>query len=162
MHNRGSVRGWRAIYEKTIENAGFSMSPTRLGEAESNALFFRANSATFNAPSTDTVLGRDPGMRRNVPTAPLLAPQPKVRERTLGRRRAACLKNKICILYINICGVFHFTYSARRGGSNPLFCRANLATWNAPSTATVLGRDPDMRRNVPTAPLLAPAAKSAR
>ena len=71
---------------------GFSMSPTRLGEAESNSLCFRANSATSSAPSTATVLGLEPDMRRNVPTAPLLAPQPKVRERTLGRRRAGCLK----------------------------------------------------------------------
>ena len=61
------------------------MSPARLGEAETNPLFLRANSATFNAPSTATVLGRDPDMRQNFPTAPLLAPQPKVRENTLGR-----------------------------------------------------------------------------
>ena len=65
------------------------MSPTRLGEAESNPLCFLASSATFNAPRTATVLGRDPDMRHNVPTAPLLAQQPKVREETLGRRRAA-------------------------------------------------------------------------
>ena len=55
-------------------------------------MFLRANAATFNAPSTDTVLGRDPDMRRNVPKAPLLAPQLKAWERTLGRRRAAGLK----------------------------------------------------------------------
>ena len=45
------------------------------------------------------VLGRDPDMRRNVPTAPLLAPQPKVRERTHSRRREACLKNKVQITH---------------------------------------------------------------
>ena len=50
------------------------MSPTRVGEAESNPLFFRASSATFNAPETSTMLGRNPDMRRNVPTAPSLAP----------------------------------------------------------------------------------------
>ena len=77
----------------------FPMSPTRLGPAESNFLLFRANSATFNAPTTATMLGRDPGMRRNVLTGPLLAPQPKVREITLGRQRAACLE-KMSILYI--------------------------------------------------------------
>ena len=81
MYSRGSDRGWRAIYEKTTK-VGFSMSPTRLGEAESNPLFFRANSATFIAPSNATALGRDPDMRRNVPTAPLLFPEPKMRERT--------------------------------------------------------------------------------
>ena len=101
MYSRGSVRGWRAIYENQYKNVGFSMSPTRLGEAESKPLFFRAISAMFNAPSTATVLGRDPDMRhRNVPTAPLLAPQPKAREKNLGRRRAACLKTK-CILYVD-------------------------------------------------------------
>ena len=38
-------------------NVGFSMSPTRLGEAESNPLFLGASSWTFNAPNTATVLG---------------------------------------------------------------------------------------------------------
>ena len=52
------------------------MSPTQLGEVENNLLFSRANSATFNAPSTAKVLGRVPGMSRNVLMAPLLAPQP--------------------------------------------------------------------------------------
>ena len=84
LYSKECIEGWRAIYEKTIKKVGFSMSPTRIGETESNPCFFRAKSATFNAPSTDTVLGRDPDMRRNiptgplaVPTAPLLAPQPK-------------------------------------------------------------------------------------
>ena len=36
-----------------------------------------------------TELGRDPGMRRNVPSGPLLAPQPKAREKTLGREQHA-------------------------------------------------------------------------
>ena len=62
------------LFTKNIEKVGFSMSPTRLGEAESNPLFFRANSATSNAPSIDMVLDGDPDTRRNVPTAPLLAP----------------------------------------------------------------------------------------
>ena len=38
------------LLTKTIKEVGFSMSPTRLGEAEINPLVFRANSATFNAP----------------------------------------------------------------------------------------------------------------
>ena len=37
--------------------------------------------------------------------------------------------------------------------------RASLATLNAQSTATELGRDPDMYRYVPTAPLLNPRPK---
>ena len=91
------------LFTKKLKNVRFSISPTRLDEAENNPLFFGANSATFNAPSTATVLGRDPDMRRNVRTAPLLAPQPKVRERTLGRRRAASLKkHNLHMLYINI------------------------------------------------------------
>ena len=73
----------------------FSMSPpTLISEAESNPLFFRAKSATFNAPSTDTALGQDPDMRHSVPTAPLLAPQPKARERALARHRVTCLKKE--------------------------------------------------------------------
>ena len=78
------------------------MSPTRLDEAESNPLFFGASWATFNAPGTAAALGRDPDMRRNAPTTRLLAQRPKVREGTLGRRRAACRKKKMCILYIHI------------------------------------------------------------
>ena len=48
------------------------------------------------------MLGGNPDVRRSVPTPPLLRPQPKVRERTLGRRRAACQKKKKCVLYIYI------------------------------------------------------------
>ena len=80
------------LFTNKKHNVGFFMSPTWLDEAESNPLLLRANSATFNAPRTATVLGRNRGMHRNVPTASLLAPQPKVRERTLGLRRGACLK----------------------------------------------------------------------
>ena len=39
---------------------------------------------------------------------------------------------------------------------NPLAKRASSATLKAQSTATELGRDPDMHRHVPTAPLLNP------
>ena len=58
------------------------------------SLVFQANSATFNSPNAAAVLGRDPDMLRNVLTTPLLSPQPKVREGTLGRRRAACVRKK--------------------------------------------------------------------
>ena len=44
----------------------------------------RATSATLNDQSTATELGWDSDMRCDVPTAPLLAPQPKVREKSSG------------------------------------------------------------------------------
>ena len=93
--------GLFAYENKTKNNVGFSMVPTGLRDAEGNPQYFRASSATLNAPSTATELGRDPDMRRHIPTAPLLAPQPTVRERTLGRRREICEKNKERILYIH-------------------------------------------------------------
>ena len=76
--------------KKTV---GFPMLPTRLGEEESNMSLTRARSATLNAPSTTTELGRDPAKRCKVPTGILLAQQPKVLEPILGRRRAARQKN---------------------------------------------------------------------
>ena len=76
------------------------MSPTRLGEVESNPLFLGADSATFDAPGAATVLGRDPDMGRYLPTALVLPPQPKVRDRTLIRRRAAYLKNVHIRIYV--------------------------------------------------------------
>ena len=68
---RKSVRGWRAIEceNEKQKNAGVSVLPTRLGEAQSNPLCNRASSARLNAPSTAAELGRDPDMRRNVPSA---------------------------------------------------------------------------------------------
>ena len=48
----------------------------------------------FNASGTATELGQDPDILHNVPMAALLAPQPKVREETLGRRRAASRKKQ--------------------------------------------------------------------
>ena len=47
----------------------------------------RFSSTTSNAQSTATDPGWDPDMRRNVPTGPLLAPQPNVQEKILSRRR---------------------------------------------------------------------------
>ena len=58
--------------KKDKTNVGPSMSPTRLGDFERNPLFFGASSATLNAPSTATVLGRDPDMRRMYPQPPRL------------------------------------------------------------------------------------------
>ena len=69
MFSRENVRGWLAIYDLYLEiNVIFFMSPTWIGEAESNPLFLRAKSATSNALSTATVLFyRDLDMRRNRP-----------------------------------------------------------------------------------------------
>ena len=78
------------------------MLTTRLGEAASNPLFIRTNPATLSALRTATVLDWDPDMRRNVPTDPLLTQQPKVRESTLGRQRAACPKQKSASIHIHV------------------------------------------------------------
>lgn len=59
---------------------GFPCTPAGLSEAERDPLKQRANSATLDAQSPATGLGRDPDRRRNVPNAPLLAQQPKVPE----------------------------------------------------------------------------------
>ena len=79
----------------------FPFAPTRLSEAERNPLRRGASSATLNAHRTANELGRGPDMRRNVPKLPFLAPQPKAREKNLGRRRTACQKQK-CILYASM------------------------------------------------------------
>ena len=60
------------------------------------------------------MLGQDPDMRHGVPTAPLLAPQPKVGERTLGRRRAAWLKNAY-YTYTYTPGIWYGRRYYRRG-----------------------------------------------
>ena len=107
--------GGGLLTKKNSKKVGFSMPPIRLGQAESNPLVLRASSAPLNAPSTATVLSQDPGMRRNVPTAPLLAPQLRVRERTLGRRRAACQKTKVHIIHMHASKyIDHARYTALR------------------------------------------------
>ena len=54
---------------------------------------------------------------------------------------------------------FLCTCSAQRGETQPLDEKSHLSYVNAQSTTTELRRDPDMRRNVPTAPVLAPQPK---
>ena len=93
-YESGEIITYEKRWTKQNMNFGFSMFPTRLG----GPLLNRASSATVNASTTATKLGRDPGMRGNVPTAPLLAPHPRVQERTLGRRSAGSQKNKVHIL----------------------------------------------------------------
>ena len=78
------------------------MSPPRLGRAESNPLFFLAGSAASRAPRTTTFLFRDPGTHRTVCTAPFCLPRSRKCEKKPDRRRAACLKNKKCILYRHV------------------------------------------------------------
>ena len=65
------------------------------------------------------MLGRDPDLGRNVPTAPSLASKPKVREGTIGCRRAACKNNKV-----------YLTSMARRVISKQLVCGfLSLSEW---------------------------------
>ena len=77
----------RACYLEFTKKCGVVYAPLRLSEAERNPLTQRASSATLAAQSNATELRWDPDMRRNIPMGALLAPQPKAREKNLGRRR---------------------------------------------------------------------------
>ena len=85
------------LFTKKRRTGVFHVTYSARRGGKSNHLIFTAKPATFNAPSNGTVLGGDPGMRCIVPTAP----QPKVREINLGRRRATRLTKK-CILFVYI------------------------------------------------------------
>lgn len=54
----------------------------------------RGRSATLDAHSTATELGRDRDMRRVVPIGALLAPKPNSREETLDRQRRTASQKK--------------------------------------------------------------------
>ena len=73
-----------------------------LSEPEHNPLTKISSSMTLNAQSTAKELGWDPNMRRDIPTAPLLAPQPKGREKNFGRRTTSRQK-KEHILHGHVC-----------------------------------------------------------
>eukprot|EP00904_Undaria_pinnatifida_P005929 jgi/Undpi1/2466/HiC_scaffold_13.g05846.m1 len=60
------------------------------------------------------------------------------------------------------CGFFHAPNRLSEAERNPLKKGASSAMLNARSTATELGQDPDMRRNVPVAPLLARQPEAAK
>ena len=76
-------------------------------EAEHDHLTKRASSA---AQRTATKVYWDPDMRRNGPTAPWLAPQPKMREKTFDRRRTAChKKNAYLVFYTDIYSTSTYT-----------------------------------------------------
>ena len=64
--------------------------------------FFGASSATFKAPNTATVPGRDPDIRRNVPTTPLLAPQPKMRAKNPPLPEIRMPKKQMHIIHIQV------------------------------------------------------------
>ena len=51
--------------------------------------------------------------------------------------------------------VFPCHLSARQGGKQSLVLKTNSVTFNAPTTATVLDRGPDMFRDVNAAPFIA-------
>ena len=74
---------------------GFSMHVLGLNsEVGRNPLKKRVSSATLHAQSIAAELGRDQDIRRNVPMGVFLAPQPKAREKKVGRRRTASQKKK--------------------------------------------------------------------
>ena len=75
------MRTDRAIFQKSTTKCGVFHAPDRPSDAEHNPLTTRASSATLNVQGTATGLDRDSDMRRNVPTAPLLAAQPIVGEK---------------------------------------------------------------------------------
>ena len=79
---------------------GVFHTPDRRSEAEHNPLTKGASSATLNAQSTATALGRDPDMHCNVPTAPLLDPQPKMRDKISAAGEHH--EKKMCMFYIYI------------------------------------------------------------
>ena len=59
------------------------------------------------------------------------------------------------------CGVFHALLGlSSEAERNPLTKRASSAPLDAQSTATELGRDRDMRRNIPMGALLVPQPKA--
>ena len=93
------------------KHVGLSMYPLVSTRRNTPPLAKIASSASMNAHSAVTELGWDPDMRPNAPTAPLRAPQPKVREKNLGRPRSAPRKeNKVRVLR---------TFSAARRARGP-------------------------------------------
>ena len=60
------------------------------------------------------------------------------------------------------CGVFHAPDRLNGTKHNPLTKRASSVALNAQSSATELGRDPGMHRNIVSAPFAFSAAESSR
>ena len=86
-------RWWRTIYEKGQNKCGAFHVTYSARRFRTQSLVFWSKFSDVECPEHRN--GARPGSRHasHVPTAPSLAPQPKGRERTLGRRRASCLKN---------------------------------------------------------------------
>ena len=93
---RGEKKNVRLFFEER-KQCGVFRAPDRLSEAEHNPLTKRASPSTLDAQSTATELGWDPDMHRNILRVPLLAPQPKVRAKTVARRRTPCQKKSVTI-----------------------------------------------------------------
>ena len=96
---------------KKTKKVGFSMHTMVLITCSSQRggtrpLDRRSSPAKLNAQSIATELSWDPDMRPDVPTVPLLAPQPEVREKKLGRLKTAMPLQKsayftwTCVLHI--------------------------------------------------------------
>ena len=67
--------------------------------------------------------------------------------------------SRLLTTYSSIAGFIRAPARLSEAEHNPLRKRASSATLNVQNTATEPGRDPDMRRNVPKAPLASPAAE---
>ena len=65
-----------------------------------------ASSAMLDARSTATALGQDRDIRCDVPVGALLAPQPKARGETRGRRRTASQKKQYMFYIRHMCQCF--------------------------------------------------------
>ena len=80
------------------------MSPTRLGRGGKQCFLFWCQ---FSDIQCTEHRYRGPDMRCNLPTTPLLAPHPQMRERTLGRRGASCLNNN---MYLYVYYTYRYIY----------------------------------------------------
>ena len=118
--------------EKITTMWGFSMHLIASARPEHNPLAKRASSATLNAQSTATELGRDPDTHRNTPK-PLACPAVDSTRKYLGRQRTPYTpppkKKKVLILHRHISFYFRilllswrlrYEFNASRRGKNML------------------------------------------
>ncbi len=95
------IRNWEITKCTRVGRGNLLLKTQKRKESDRDLLPNRASSATLYAPSTTTELGRGLDMLHYVPMTALLAPQPNVREETLGRRGAES-KKKAIIFYMYI------------------------------------------------------------
>ena len=95
--DRKNERADRAIATAVPKPCGVFHAPIRLSEAERNTLTHEPALRLRVLRARATELGRNPDIRRNVPTDPLLAPQPKARENTSAAEKQHAKKTKVHI-----------------------------------------------------------------